>query len=287
VFPRLCPGPRAPDPLLPSPPLPSPLLSTRSYRYLDPATPTTPSLDFAGLKEDLLSAPEGALVLLQACAHNPTGVDPSPEQWREIAAVCEERKLVPLLDNAYQGFASGCVETDAFAVRLFAERKIPCFVACSFAKNMGLYGERVGVLHVVAEDGEARDNAVSQLKIVARTTYSNPPSFGGRIVEGVLGDAGRREQWEEDLRGMAGRIVQMRERLRDGLERETGSSWKHITDQIGMFSYTGLTKEQVKACEEKGVFMLASGRVSMAGLNDANVDATAKVMADAIKGSSV
>ena len=96
-----------------------------------------------------------------------------------------------------------------------------------------------------------------------------------------------REQWEEDLRGMAGRIVQMRERLRDGLERETGSSWKHITDQIGMFSYTGLTKEQVKACEEKGVFMLASGRVSMAGLNDANVDATAKVMADAIKGSSV
>ena len=262
-------------------------LACSEYRYLDKSSPSTPKLDFAGMMADLEACDPGTLVLLQACAHNPTGVDPTEAQWLEIAEVCKRRNLQVFMDNAYQGFASGDTDKDAFAIRHFVKENIPVMVACSFAKNMGLYGERVGCLHVVAGTKEETASAISQLKVIARTTYSNPPQFGSLVVTNILSDAALGNMWRTELEGMAGRIEEMRKRLKAGLVKATGDSpdkWNHITSQIGMFSYTGLSKEQVAHCaEEGGLFMLDTGRVSMAGMNGKNVDRVATVMANAIK----
>jgi len=248
-------------------------LTVAQYRYWKPQTL---GLDLA----DMRAAPRGATVLLHACAHNPTGVDPTMVQWEQIAQVVEERGLRVLFDSAYQGFASGDPERDAAAVRLFVSRGHRILLAQSFAKNMGLYGERVGALSVVC-DHEAEAKAVeSQLKLVIRPMYSSPPLHGARIVAKVLGTPTLRELWLRECKEMADRIMDMRALLRQELVRldpDATGSWQHMTDQIGMFCFSGLTREQSAALREKHhVYITGDGRISMAGVNPGNVKRVAE-----------
>lgn len=261
-------------------------LNIQTYRYLDLNNLTNPQLDLKGMLADLSAAPSGSVVLLHMCAHNPTGVDPTLDQWRKIAECCRDHKLQIFFDNAYQGFASGDLNGDAKPLQLMVgeEFNLNVFVACSFAKNMGLYGERIGVLHVIGPDETSAQNVFTQLKKLARAMYSNPPQFGAMVAHEVMTHPELRGLWEEELKGMSERINKMRLALRTSLEEKTsGQKWNHITDQIGMFSYTGLTKAQVDKCTEAGVFMLGTGRISMAGLNEGNVDHVAEVMAKAVQ----
>ncbi|OTA63209.1 PLP-dependent transferase [Hypoxylon sp. EC38] len=244
----------------------------------------TRGLDFEGMKSTLLGAPERSIVLLHACAHNPTGVDPTLEQWKEIAEILRQKKHFPFFDCAYQGFASGDLMRDNAAVRYFVEQGFELVVAQSFAKNFGLYGERAGCFHVVtapAPDAEATITRIaSQLAILQRSEISNPPLYGARIASIVLNDPQLFAEWEENLRTMSGRIISMRKALRAKLEElGTPGTWNHITDQIGMFSFTGLTEEQVmKIRSEFHIYMTKNGRISMAGLNTRNVEYVAKAI---------
>lgn len=261
------------------------LSQPKTYRYFDA---NTGGVDFHGMVDDLNNAPQGAIVLLHPCAHNPTGADPSEEQWYGIRDVIIKRNLIPFFDCAYQGFASGDLERDAFAVRLFAsEPGLEMFISQSYAKNLGLYGERVGALSVVFKDGTASSTLAavrSQLKVIARTMYSSPPVHGAKIVSEILGRAQLYEEWKHDLRKMSARISTMRRLLRARLEEnECPGTWDHITQQIGMFSYTRLTKDQVLYMrEKKHVYMTNNGRMSMAGLTDDSVNYVADAMRDAI-----
>lgn len=237
------------------------------------------------MRSTIEQAPEGSIILLHACAHNPTGVDPTRDQWKEIAKVVRAKKHFPFFDCAYQGFASGDLENDAWAVRYFVEQGFELCVAQSFAKNFGLYGERAGAFHFVTGAGTDAANTIgrigSQLAILQRSEISNPPAYGARIASLVLNDESLFEEWEANLRTMSGRIVDMRMALRYNLEKLNGQpgSWKHITEQIGMFTFTGLTEKQVlKLREDAHVYMTKNGRISMAGLNTRNVEYTAKAM---------
>jgi aspartate aminotransferase len=177
--------------------------------------------------------------LLHACAHNPTGVDPTPEQWAEISAIVAEKQLFPFFDMAYQGFASGYTARDAFALRYFVSQGHQVALSQSFAKNMGLYGERVGAFSLTTKDAEERARVDSQLKIIIRPMYSNPPLHGARIASTILTDEGLYTQWERELKGMADRIISMREKLYQLLTHDlrTPGEWSHIKSQIGMFRY--------------------------------------------------
>ncbi|KIJ27386.1 hypothetical protein M422DRAFT_37801 [Sphaerobolus stellatus SS14] len=259
-------------------------LEVRGYRYFDK---DTVGLDFKGLKEDLKDAPEGSIVLLHACAHNPTGIDPTPEQWKEISEIVKEKELFPFFDMAYQGFASGSPDKDAFAVRHFVSEGHQIALAQSFAKNMGLYGERVGAFSLVTGSPEERAKVDSQVKIVVRPMYSNPPIHGARIVSTILSTPDLHRQWEQEVKGMADRIISMREKLYDALTKDfaTPGEWGHIKSQIGMFSFTGLTQPQTKALAEKAsIYMTADGRISMAGLNSSNVQYFAESVHKAVTG---
>ncbi|KAI0374223.1 PLP-dependent transferase [Pilatotrama ljubarskyi] len=258
-------------------------LEVKNYRYFDKKTV---GLDFEGLKEDLKNMPEKSIVLLHACAHNPTGVDPTPEQWKEISDIVKEKSLFPFFDMAYQGFASGSTTRDAFAVRHFVSQGHQVALAQSFAKNMGLYGERVGLFSLITADPEERARVESQLKIVIRPMYSNPPLHGARIAATILGNQDLYGLWESEVKHMAGRIIDMRHRLHDNLvSLKTPGDWKHITRQIGMFSFTGLTQPQTKALAEKAhIYMTADGRISMAGLNSHNIDYFSESVSKAVKG---
>lgn len=242
----------------------------------------TKGLDFDGMMKTIAAAPEGTIILLHACAHNPTGVDPTDEQWKAIADVVAERKLFPFFDTAYQGFASGSLDRDAASIRLFAERGFEMVIAQSYAKNFGLYGERAGCFHFVTSPGSdsktTAKRVASQLAILQRSEISNPPAYGARIASLVLNDSSLFAEWERDLRTMSSRIVEMRKALRSKLEAMgTPGTWNHITDQIGMFSFTGLTPTQVKKIREDAhVYMTNNGRISMAGLNTHNIDHFAK-----------
>ncbi|XP_024945316.1 probable aspartate aminotransferase, cytoplasmic isoform X2 [Cephus cinctus] len=208
------------------------------YRYWDPENH---NIDIEGMLADLREAPENAVIILHACAHNPTGCDPTPEQWAKIADVIEEKHLFPLFDSAYQGFASGDLDRDAYAVRLFADRGIEFICTQSFAKNFGLYNERVGNMVVVMSNTKEIVQVKSQLTLIVRGMYSNPPNHGGRIVATVLKNPDLYEEWKDHIRTMSGRIKEMRTGLYDRLVKlGTPGSWEHITQQIGMFSYTGL-----------------------------------------------
>ena len=180
--------------------------------------------------------PENSIVLLHACAHNPTGVDPTPEQWTEISDIIQEKKLFPFFDMAYQGFASGNTTRDAFAVRHFVKAGHQIALSQSFAKNMGLYGERVGAFSLVTANAEEKARVESQLKIVVRPMYSNPPLHGARIASTILNNAELYQEWEGEVKGMAERIISMRGRLYDNLVAQgTPGDWNHIKSQIGMF----------------------------------------------------
>ena len=254
-------------------------LATRKYRYIDAETQT---LAIDDMLADVKAAPEGSILLLHACAHNPTGVDPSHEQWERIATVCAERRMIPFFDCAYQGFATGDLEADAFAVRMFAERGLPVMAAQSFSKNCGLYSQRIGNLTVVAASREERERVIGNVARIARTMYSNPPSHGARLVHEILRDPELYKQWKGDCRMMADRIGAMRTALVEEL-RKQGSTrdWSHITNQIGMFSYTGLTARQCEIMRTRHhVYVLSSGRVSMAAVTPHNVVKLAKAMVD-------
>lgn len=260
-------------------------LDVKHYRYYDPASS---SLDFAGLLEDLSAVPEGTVVLLHACAHNPTGMDPTPEQWREISDVVSRRGLFPFFDCAYQGFASGDAPSDAAAVRSFVDSNAHPNLAVvqSFSKNFGLYGQRVGALSVVGRDADEASRLLSQLKIVVRPMYSNPPRHGARIVATILGDDRLRADFLDQCRDMADRINDMRRALRTNLEDRLGSSrsWEHITTQIGMFAYSGLSEEQVVALRDKHhIYCTLDGRISMAGVTSGNVEYIANAIHDVSK----
>ncbi|KAJ1663418.1 aspartate transaminase aat1 [Coemansia sp. RSA 1813] len=247
-------------------------LKVASYRYYDPATR---GLNLGAMLEDIRALPCGSIVLLHACAHNPTGVDPTPAQWQEIQRVVEEREHVAFFDMAYQGFASGNADRDAAALRSFvASGKAPVVLSQSFAKNMGLYGERVGTFSIVGADAGESDRLLSQVKILVRPLYSNPPLNGARIAAEVLTNNQLRTEWLGEVKQMADRIIGMRTALRSRLE-ELGSaqSWNHITDQIGMFCYTGLKPEQVdRLAKEFHIYLTRDGRVSVAGITSSNVN---------------
>lgn len=245
-------------------------LSVKSYRYYDPATR---GLDFQGLLKDLNAASSGAIVLLHACAHNPTGVDPTLEQWEQIRQLIRSKGLLPFFDSAYQGFASGSLDADAQPVRMFVADGGECFIAQSYAKNLGLYGERVGALSIVCKTTDVAKRVESQLKLVVRPMYSNPPIHGASIVATILKDKALYDEWTVELKGMADRIINMRKQLFDALtSRGTPGDWSHIVKQIGMFTFTGLNAEQVKFMTEKyHIYMTSDGRISMAGLSSQTV----------------
>jgi aspartate aminotransferase len=241
-------------------------LSVKTYRYYDPATR---GLDFQGLMEDLGAAPSGAIVLLHACAHNPTGVDPTFEQWDEIRKFMRSKSLLPFFDSAYQGFASGSLDTDAQSVRMFVADGGECFAAQSYAKNMGLYGERVGALSIVCKSADVASRVESQLKLVIRPMYSSPPIHGASIVATILKDSNLYYEWTVELKAMADRIISMRQQLFAALQAKgTPGDWSHIIKQIGMFTFTGLNTQQVAfMTKEYHVYMTFDGRISMAGLS--------------------
>ncbi|KAJ2905460.1 aminotransferase class I and II [Zalerion maritima] len=263
-------------------------IPSATYPYFDKSTK---GLDFEGMKAALSAAPEASIILLHPCAHNPTGVDPTLDQWKELADLVKQKKHFPFFDCAYQGFASGDLDKDAAAIRYFVAQGFEMLIAQSFAKNFGLYGERAGCFHAVTAPHADATSTIgrisSQLAIVQRSEISNPPIYGARVASTVLNDVALFSEWTENLKTMSGRIIAMRKDLREKLEAlGTPGTWNHITDQIGMFSYTGLSEEQVlKLRSDAHIYMTKNGRISMAGLNTKNVNYVAKAF-DKVNGNN-
>lgn len=250
------------------------------YRYYDPKTV---GLDFDGMISDIKAAPAGSFIVLHGCAHNPTGIDPTPEQWEKIADIIQENNHIPFFDVAYQGFASGSLDTDASSVRLFVARGMEVLVAQSYSKNLGLYSERIGAMNFVCASSDAAARVKSQLKRIARPMYSNPPIHGARIVANVVGDPTLFNEWKEEMEVMAGRIKTVRQKLYDSLTRKdtSGKDWSFILKQIGMFSFTGLNKTQSDNMTDKWhVYMTKDGRISLAGLSLAKCEYLADAIID-------
>jgi aromatic-amino-acid transaminase len=252
-----------------------------TYPYYDPATG---GLRFPAMLETLRGLPRHSIVLLHACCHNPTGVDLSAAQWRELIPVLVERELLPYVDIAYQGFGDGIAE-DAQALRALADSGLAFFVANSFSKSFSLYGERVGGLSVVCPSVAEARLVQGQLQMAVRKNYSSPPTHGARIVARVLGTPVLQQQWSDELGGMRVRIQAMRQRLHAVLsEMLPGRDFGYFLSQRGMFSYTGLSAEQVDTLREvHGVYLVRSGRMCVAGLNTGNVEATARAMAAVLR----
>ncbi|KKA29744.1 hypothetical protein TD95_004509 [Thielaviopsis punctulata] len=248
-----------------------------TYRYYDDKTI---GLDFDGLVADIEAAPAKSIFLFHACAHNPTGVDPTPEQWKEISHKVKQKGHFAFFDMAYQGFASGDTTRDAFALRHFISEGHSVALAQSFAKNMGLYGERVGAFSLVTADAQEKAKVDSQIKILVRPMYSNPPVHGARIASEILNTPGLKTQWLGEVKDMAERIISMRSLLRGNLEKlGSARNWSHITSQIGMFAYTGLSKEQMqKLASEHSVYATLNGRISVAGITTSNVGRLAEAI---------
>jgi len=258
----------------------APGLTLETYNYYDAETLT---LDYAAFIESLQKIPAGDIVVLHGCCHNPTGVDLTAEQWEEVANIAASKKWIPLVDFAYQGFGSG-IEEDAVGARIIAKAGLPAFVCQSFSKNLGLYQDRVGALHVVTDDAANLANIVSQLKISVRVNYSNPPAHGGAVVTTILSDKTLTEKWHTELAAMRDRIANVRNQFVDalkaaGVERD----FSFLIKQKGMFSFTGLTKEQAVALREKhSIYIVDSGRINVAGITDANVARVAAAIKDVL-----
>ena len=253
-----------------------------SYPYYDAATR---GIDFSGMTACLNALPAGSIIVLHACCHNPTGADLSEAQWRETIGIIQARGLVPFLDMAYQGFAEGIAE-DALALNLFAASGMQFFVSSSFSKSFSLYGERVGALSVVTASKEESARVLSQVKRVIRTNYSNPPTHGGSIVAAVLSTPELRGLWESELAGMRGRIRAMRLSFVEKLKAKgVAQDFSFIAQQRGMFSYTGLSAEQVARLQsEFGIYAVSTGRICVAALNTHNIDYVVDSLAAVLKG---
>jgi aromatic-amino-acid transaminase len=252
-----------------------------SYPYYDPSTH---GLNFKAMLEALRALPAGSIVVLHVCCHNPTGADIAPSQWTDVIDAVRSRGLLPFLDIAYQGFADG-IEADNLGVRLFTEAGGPVFVSSSFSKSLSLYGERVGALSIVGESADEAARALSQLKRVVRTNYSNPPTHGSKTVAAVLGSPELRSLWEKELGGMRDRIREMRGQFVAKLKaRVPGSDFSFVVNQRGMFSYSGLTKPQVDKLREKySVYAIDTGRICVAALNSKNIDYVVEAIADVVR----
>lgn len=251
--------------------------AVENYPYYDASTH---GLDFAAMVAYLDKLPVGDIVVLHACCHNPTGVDPSFEQWQQIATIIKAKGLIPFLDIAYQGFGDG-LEEDASVVKIFATLDIPVFVSSSFSKSFSLYGERVGALTVLCASKEEADRVLSQVKRTIRTNYSNPPTHGGKVVSIVLNNEELFALWEQELSQMRERIREMRALLVAKLkEYGVTQNFDFVLAQRGMFSYSGLTQAQVERLRnEHGIYVVNSGRICVAALNHRNIDAVAKAIA--------
>lgn len=254
----------------------------QSYRYYDA---NTIGLDENGMLADIDAAPTGSIFLFHVCAHNPTGVDPTQEQWKKISEVCKKKGHFIFFDMAYQGFASGDPERDVWPVRHFIAQGHRPIIAQSFAKNFGLYGERIGALHILTDGATESACVDSQLKIIIRPHYSNPPISGARLVSSILSDSELTSQWRKDVKVMADRIIKMRSLLVQNLQA-AGSTrdWSHVTKQIGMFCYSGLTPEECDELASKfHIYMTRNGRISMAGVTSSTVEYLAKAIAEVTK----
>ena len=236
------------------------------------------------MERDLKAVAPGSIVVLHACCHNPTGVDLQKTQWEAVLDIVRARGLIPFLDLAYQGFADG-IEADAYAARLFAGATTPVFLSSSFSKSFSVYGERVGALSVVTASAEEAMRVLSNLKRVVRANYSNPPSHGSQIVATVLGTPQLRSLWERELAEMRDRIKAMRKALVDGIhKRVPGSDFGFVLKQRGMFSYSGLTREQVRRVRENySIYTIDTGRICVAALTTKNVDYVADAIAEVIR----
>ncbi|RRV19416.1 aspartate/tyrosine/aromatic aminotransferase [Pseudomonas sp. o96-267] len=248
----------------------------QNYRYYDPFSN---GVNRGGMLEDLRNLPARSIVVLHACCHNPTGVDLQLEDWKAVLEVLREREHVPFLDIAYQGFGDG-IDQDAEAVRLFAESGLEFFVSSSFSKSFSLYGERVGALSLVTANREESTRVLSQLKRVIRTNYSNPPTHGATVVASVLNSPELRAMWEAELGEMRDRIRNMRLAMVEqlaalGAKRDFG----FVAEQRGMFSYSGLTVEQVERLKEEfGIYAVGTGRICVAALNNGNLDSVTRAI---------
>ncbi len=255
-------------------------LKTKSYPYFDKASN---SLDFDAMINAIKQIPAGDAILLHGCCHNPTGVDPSDEQWSQIADVVAERGILPLLDFAYQGFGQGLTE-DSQGLLALARPGSELLVCSSFSKNFGLYNERTGSLTLVAANKENAQAAFSHVKAVIRRSYSNPPAHGGAIVTTILNDAALKTQWVQELTDMRNRINTMRSLFVSTLSAKgIDQDFSFITRQQGMFSFSGLNKDHVQALKEKhAVYIVGSGRINVAGMTEANMDALCEAIKDVL-----
>ena len=255
-------------------------LDIKTYDYLDG---DGTGLDFAKVKASLADASAGEAVLLHAVCHNPTGVDLSQEQWAELGELVKEKSLVPIFDFAYQGFGSG-LEEDAFAIRQFVKSGGEAIVCNSFSKNFGLYGERVGGMMAVCQNADQAAAMQSQIKSTIRMMYSNPPIHGGAIVETILNDASLRKTWEEELTSIRLRIVDLRSQFVNKMSALVpGKDFDYINQQCGMFSYSGLTKDQAESLRnDHSIYILGSGRINIAGMNTENMDRLCEAIASVL-----
>ncbi|WP_108650994.1 amino acid aminotransferase [Dongshaea marina] len=255
-------------------------LEVKFYTYYDAEQH---NLDFAGMKESLAAVKAGDVVLFHGCCHNPTGIDPTLEQWQELAEMSQQGGWLPLFDFAYQGFSTG-LEADTQGLRIFAKLHDELLIASSCSKNFSLYKERVGAFTLIAADSEEAERSFSQVKSIIRSNYSNPPAHGAAVVRVILDDPKLRTQWEQELAEMRERIHQMRELMVAKL-REHGATadYSFICQQNGMFSFSGLNLQQVtRLKEEFGIYMVDSGRISVAGINPGNVDTLCKAIAQVL-----
>ena len=250
------------------------------YRYYDAATH---GLDFTGMIDAIDTMPPGSVIVLHACCHNPTGVDPTDAQWTTIIERVRGRGLMPILDLAYQGFGDG-TEADAGVVRRFAATPGSMLVASSFSKSFSLYGERVGALSIVTADAQEAARVLSQAKRTVRTNYSSPPTHGSQIVAAVLASPELRNLWDNELGEMRNRIRAMRRQLVDQLKQRTALDFSFVLQQRGMFSYSGLSKDAVQALRTRhSVYVIDSGRICVAALNSRNIEYVALAIADVLQ----
>jgi len=251
-------------------------LKVHSYRYFDERTH---QIDFNGMCSDISNAPPGSTILLHAGCHNPTGIDPTFEQWKELSVLIKQQRVIPFFDFAYQGFVSS-LEEDALPIRYFASQGHEMLVANSFSKNLGLYGERVGAISIIAQHPEAAQKVGSQIKQIIRSNYSNPPLHGPRIVTEILSSETLTAIWHKELATMRDRIKEMRLALIKGLQTgESLKDWSFLQRQNGFFSYCGLNPEQVeRLLKEYAIYMPTNGRINVAGLNKHNLDYVIKAL---------
>ena len=254
----------------------------RTYPYWDKSRLDA---DFEGMMAELSRAPAGSVVVLHASAHNPTGVDPSPAMWDRLADFFQDKDLIIIFDCAYQGFANGDLDADVYSIRSFIRRGYQCLICQSLSKNIGIYSDRIGALHVVCSDEGTAANVLSQLMATARAMYSNPPKHGALIVERVLGNPQVRERWVEELRGLNQRIKEIRKRFCEELVAiGVPGDWSHIGRQVGMFAFTGLSPEQCDNMVKKWhCYMFRTGRLSIVGLTTENVNYIARAFKDSVE----